>query len=422
MNDSQDIATGIAGGTEARHRARLDRLLRTAARARSLAERIETGCESTRVRALDGGQAELSTLQADAGELKSLADDLVWLGYAFHEVPVAPVFRSVQEWLRGLGGSGQPLQLDVSADVLQIDQRLLPVLRERLQELTVLLLELAAAQRRIGGTRLAARLQLSAGVQGRRLALTLRCDELELGAADLVRAVHDGGLSLEPAEDLLRFPGRLIFSPAFARGWGLPPQWHERLLLLRDHLRSDRGDVFLREGSGGQWEFALQLPLNADLVAVLVVRSGQELFALPIEAVFSTRRVAPSEWRKAENRLWVDQAAPEPVEGFEFADWTTAGPVMAVELSGLLENDHPLAMPIPESSISCVILEDGDGMAAVIVDEILGERQVLLRHPRQLLRRVPLLLGSFLLPSGKICVVLHPWDLLQRARERVRQR
>lgn len=419
MNDSQDALQGTSHTAEARHLARLDRLLRTAARARSLAERIETGCETSRRRALaDEWQTGIASLQADAGELKSLADDLVLLGYTFREAPLAPVLQTLQEWLRELGGRDQVLQLDIGG-TLQIDQRLIPVLRERMQDLIVLLLELTAAQRRSGGEAgVTAHLRCEASVRGRSLAVSLTCDELELGAADLVRAARTGGFMRESPEALLRFPGRLIFSPSFAAGWGLPAQWQERLLRLRDRLRGHRGDLQLREGNGGQWSFSLQLPLSADLAAVLVVRSGGEMFALPIEAVFSTRRVAPAEWRHEAGMLWVDQAAPEAVEGLAFTDWMTAGPAMAAELSGLLEDGPAPAMLVSETAVACVLLEDADGMVALIVDEILGERQVLLRHPRQLLRRVSCLMGSFLLPSEEICVVLHPWDLLQRARRR----
>lgn len=416
MNETLKAAVELSRAADAQYLARLDRLMRTATRVRGLAESMESrvvacipGAQS------DSGQAEFAALQADAGELQALADDLVLLGHVFRETPVAPVFDALREWLRGVGG-GDSLRIEASGG-LRMDQRQCLVLRERLQEFIALLLTATAAQAgkdSPGGTGC---VHLEARVRGRSLALTLRCDGLELGAADLVRAARSGGYTPESSETLLRFPGRIAFTPAFAAGWGLSPEWHERLLLLRDQLRTARGDLQLREGSGGQWAFCLQLPMSADLAAVLMVRSGTDLYALPIEAVFSTRRIAPSEWQQRSGRLWMDQAAPDPVEGSEFSDWTAAGPVMAAALPGLLEDGCLPPTPVPETPVPCVILEDGDGMAAVIVDEILGERQILLRHPHRLLRRVRFLLGSFLLPNEEICVVLHPWDLLQRLRE-----
>lgn len=416
MNETQKSAAELSRAADAQYLARLDRLMRTAARVRGLADSMESrvavcvpGVQS------DSGRAEFAALHADVGELQALADDLVLLGHTFRETPVAPVFDALREWLRARDG-GDSLRIEAGCD-LRMDQRQCPVLRERLQEFIALLLELTAAQAGKESTGGAGGMHLKACVRGRSLSVTLGCDDLELGATDLVRAARTGGYMPESPEALLRFPGRLAFTSAFAAGWGLSPEWHQRLLLLRDQLRTARGDLQLREGSGGQWTFRLQLPISADLAAVLVVRSGADLYALPIEAVFSTRRIAPSEWQQTSGRLWIDQAAPDPVEGFESSDWTAEGPVMAANLSGLLQDCCPPPMPVPEVPVPCVILEDGDGMAAVLVDEILGERQVLLRHPRRLLRRVPLLLGSFLLPTEEVCVVLHPWDLLQRVRE-----
>lgn len=407
MNETQDDTLETGGAAEPRFLARLHRLLRTAERARSLAERMEGRCHTARAGAAE--ENDFAAMQADAGELKSLADDLVLLGHSFREAAISPVFAALR-----VEAADRSIELridDLSHD-LRIDQRLLPVLRERLQELILLLLELQAAQK--AGAQ--GPVHLAAQIVGRSLSLTLRCEGLELGAADLVRAARNGGHAAGSPETLLRFPGRLLFTPAFATGWGLPGTWCDRLQGLRDRLRTDRGDLLLREDREGQWLFNLRLPLSADLAAVLEVRSGAERFALPIEAVFSTRRVEPAEWRRESGRLWLDQAAPEPLEGCEFADWTAAGPVMAVPLPHLLDEGPAMAPTVPQTALPCVILEDGDGMVAVVVDEILGERQVLLRHPRQLLRRVPLLLGSFLLPGEEIGVVLHPWDLLQRAR------
>lgn len=418
MNEEHETALPPGGrllprpAADAVYSARLNRLLRTAERMRTLAERMGGH--------IGDGQAGDSALDlhADAGELKSLADELVLLGYTFREAQLDPSLRSLATWIRHWNVGGLRAELRITGDALQLDHRLLPIMRERLQELILLQLDLAIAPAR-SRTPGEIVLHLDASVRGRSLVLTLHCDGLELrSAADLLPAAHADESPSEASDVLSRSAGRRIFHPSFASAWGLPPSWHERLLYLRDLLRRDRGDLQWRDHGTGRLGFALSLPLVADLAAVLVVRGGGATFALPVDAVFSTRLVAPSEWRLKSGQLWLDQALPSPAEGFEQADWASVGPVAVADIPGLL-GDRPGASPsLPTVPTLCLLLEDGDGMGGLIVDEVVGERQILLRHPRSILRRVRTLMGSFLLPAEEVCVILHPWDLLQCLRDR----
>ena len=71
----------------------------------------------------------------------------------------------------------------------------------------------------------------------------------------------------------------------------------------------------------------------------------------------------------------------------------------------------------PGSQFPCVVVRSGEERVALLVEEILGDREVLVKELRPPLVRVRNVAGAGLLGTGRLVLILRPADLLKSARE-----
>ena len=144
------------------------------------------------------------------------------------------------------------------------------------------------------------------------------------------------------------------------------------------------------------------LPATIATFRGLLARAGGSLFLLPQESV--------------ERAIRVSDAEVQPVEGRETILWDGQRLSLA-RLSDLLGLPSPEAPSAPGSRWPCVILGSPDERVALRVDEILGDREVLVKELRPPLVRVRNVAGAGLLGSGDVALILRPADLLRSARQ-----
>ena len=143
------------------------------------------------------------------------------------------------------------------------------------------------------------------------------------------------------------------------------------------------------------------LPASITTFHGILIRAGGQPFLLPAEAVERAVRVA--------------QDAIEHIEDREVIRWD-GQPVSIVRLShvlGLPEQDGHSDLAGTHSS---VIVRVGNERAALIVEEVLGDREVLVKELRPPLVRVRNVAGAALLGTGQVVLILRAADLLQSLR------
>jgi two-component system chemotaxis sensor kinase CheA len=73
----------------------------------------------------------------------------------------------------------------------------------------------------------------------------------------------------------------------------------------------------------------------------------------------------------------------------------------------------------PGGKQTCVVVSAGEDRAALLVEEVLGEREVLVKELRPPLVRVRHVAGAGLLGTGELALILRPADLLRAVRDAV---
>jgi two-component system chemotaxis sensor kinase CheA len=191
-----------------------------------------------------------------------------------------------------------------------------------------------------------------------------------LDHAGALRAVFESGVSTAGA-----------VTDVSGRGVGLDA--------VRDAVAEVRGRVALDSRPGAGTRVTLAVPLTVAVVPCLILEAAGRRWALPLQAAVSAHR--------AGERPTVEG---EPVAAAPLADVLGLAPADA---------DAVTAGP-------AVVLAVGDRQAAVRVDAITGEREVLLKDVGAIAGRLELVAGAAVEPDGAVLVVLDPAGVVAGAR------
>jgi two-component system chemotaxis sensor kinase CheA len=190
----------------------------------------------------------------------------------------------------------------------------------------------------------------------------------------------------------------LIFSPGFStsaqvdevsgRGVGLD--------IVRHRLEAIQGRVDVRSQPGAGTRFRIAVPLTLAVVYSLLVTAAGQRFALPMQSIAGIVP-AEKEERSAGGR-WV--VVPD------------GHPIPIATLAATLG----LGAGTPGAPLGPTVLISGHAERyAFRVDEVRGQRQVVVKGLSQVLPRLSVIAGASVEPDGPILLMLEPAALIERA-------
>ena len=164
-------------------------------------------------------------------------------------------------------------------------------------------------------------------------------------------------------------------------------------------MTSMRGSVEVTSGPGRGARFNLTLPLTLTTVRALLVEACGQIFAFDNTSIERLVRVGANDLRSIEGRDVL------PLGG---------APVPVVALRDLLglQSDVPSRAG---GKLPALILGIGGGRVGLLVDELLGEQEVVVRSLSSRLARMKSLAGAMILPTGRVALILNAADLVQTA-------
>jgi chemosensory pili system protein ChpA (sensor histidine kinase/response regulator) len=195
----------------------------------------------------------------------------------------------------------------------------------------------------------------------------------------------------------------LIFVPGFStaeqvteiagRGVGMD--------VVKDEVGGLGGRIELESTPQRGSRFTIRLPLTTAVTQAVLVRSGARICALPavmIEQVQQLRQEQLAQARAAGHVEWAGRHYP-------FATM----PELLGEPAGTLGEAGRRYSPV-------LLLRSGAEAAAVQVEEMIGNQEVVVKNLGPQLARVPGVAGVTVLGSGEIVLILNPVALVQRPR------
>ena len=201
----------------------------------------------------------------------------------------------------------------------------------------------------------------------------------ELGDRELLGHIFQSGVSTSP-----------IITEISGRGLGLA--------IVREKVEKLGGTVSVETMPDAGTTFRIILPLTVATFRGILVRLGEYLFILPAMYVARVLRVKPEEIKSVENRETIS------LDG---------APVSLASLATVL--DLPLTGEKAAELLPAVLLAAADSRIAFLVDEVIGEQEVLLKGLGRQLSRVRNVAGATVLGNGRVSPILNVTDLLKSA-------
>lgn len=352
-----------------------------------------------------GRLAQLATTIADAAldetvaQASRLVSDLQDEIMTSRMVPVWQVFdrfpRLVRDAARSLGKQvtfavlGKEIELDRSM-LDEIGDPIVHLLRNAIDHGLELPGERVAA-----GKPPAGQLTLSAARDRSAVLIRVSDDGRGIDRARVLRRAHELGL-VEPGraelsdDELIRVISRPGFSTAervtdmSGRGVGIDA--------VQTRVRALGGSVEIRSVPGQGTSVTVRLPLTLAIVRSLLARVGDETYALPMTHVNETVELQPATLRTVKGRevlVLRDDVLP------------------IVRLRDLVQLPRG-----SERGLQVVVLELAERRAGLVVDELIGQQEIVVKQYDAVRDGLALFSGATILGDGAPALIVDPGSLL----------
>ena len=322
-------------------------------------------------------------------------------------IPIGGTFVRFQRMVRDMAwNKGKEVELDIRGRDTELDKKVIEQIADPLKHILRNSVDHgleAPEERAAKGKPPAGKIALNAFHQEGCIVIEISDDGRGIDEEAVLRKAREKGLvaedcNLSPAEikNLLFMPG---FSTAkeitdiSGRGVGLD--------VVMTNIKNLRGDIELISQKDLGTTFRIKLPLTLAIIDGMMIRVAQERFIIPLNAITELIKASPGDIRKAEGKSLIMQLRSEYL------------PYSALYQLLNLKADHTS----PTEGI-LVILQEGDKKMALLVDEIIGQEQVVIKSIKENMEQVEGIAGATILGDGKVALILDIHSMFQLARKR----
>ncbi len=421
--------------------------------AKALAEAFKAGVrgQGTEARDLKSMEAQardlLEHLTGDRRTLTGVVDDMLEGMRSLRLMPAASVLDLFPRMVRDLAREqGKEVQWTSQGTELEVDRKILEAMKEPMIHLVRNAIDHGIeppGARVQAGKDPRGRVAVSlATLEGNRIEIRVEDDGRGIDLAQvkaaavrtrLLTSEEAGALSDDGVLDLIFRSGlstSTIITDVSGHGLGLA--------IVKERVERVGGQMRIETRIGAGTTMRMILPATIATFRGLLVQAGRQPFLLPLEAIEQAVRIAPSQIENVEGRQAIrwDGSALSVARLGDILGLPATGQPSATRLTPTLPSPAPSGYPgegkeggggraprAPRGKPAegekqpCVIVASGGERAGFLVEEILGDREVLVKELRPPLVRVRNVAGAGLLGTGQVVLILRPADLLRSLRE-----
>lgn len=168
--------------------------------------------------------------------------------------------------------------------------------------------------------------------------------------------------------------------------------------VVQTHVEKLNGIIHIDSQLNVGCHIQIELPITLVTTHVLLVEVEHNIYAIPMDVVEVCEYISGNQLFTIEGRDVICRE-DEPISVALLAD-----------LLGIMAHQ-----PIRErhEKLSCIVLMMKEKRVAVVVDAILEEQQVVVIPPNLLFGKIRTFAGATILQTGKVGIVLNPYDLIK---------
>lgn len=183
-----------------------------------------------------------------------------------------------------------------------------------------------------------------------------------------------------------------LFKPSFStadkvtdlsgRGVGLD--------VVKTKIEALGGIVEVETELGKGSKFIIRLPLTLAIIQALLVKVGNEKYAIPLGSIREIVNIKPGEVRSVRNQEVIflrDMVIPVVRLGRTFS------------VPGIIPDND-------KKALTCVIVKKGDKQSAFIVDSLIGQQEIVIKSLGKIMAGVRYIAGATILGDGNVALII----------------
>mgnify|MGYP001251453861 CR=1 FL=1 len=357
-------------------------------------------------------QARLNQVAAGSNDpvLKAVAEEMERLSAGLRDttmgirmLQIGTLFGRFRRLVHDLSGElGKEIEFVTSGEETELDKTMIEQLADPLVHLIRNAVDHGledAATRLASGKPAHGTVRLAADYAGAEVAITLSDDGAGLNAARIRARAEEAGLLQpdEPIEEAELF--KMIFHAGFStarevtslsgRGVGMD--------VVKRTIDGMRGSIDLVSTPGAGTTVRLRLPLTLAIVEGLLIRIGDERYSIPLAAVEECVELPQSADAGSKRRSFLN------IRG---------SLVPFLRLHDLFGLETP-----PDEHQKVVIVSSGNTRVGLVVDQILGNQQTVIKQLSKLHASLKTFSGATILGDGTVALILDIMNLVDFGQE-----
>lgn len=362
-------------------------------------------------RVAESGLARSSTVAIGLDELEQLTREIQDSVMAIRAQPVKSVFQRMPRLVREIAGTtGKQVRLVMEGEGTEVDKTVIERLSDPITHMLRNAIDhglesseerLAAGKSEEGTVRLAAlhrsgRIVIEVSDDGK----GINRPRVRDIAVKKGLIAPEASLSDDEIDNLIFLPGfstATTVSNISGRGVGMD--------VVRRSIQALGGRIAIASQPGKGSTFTLSLPLTLAVLDGMVVSAGAQTLVAPLTGIVETLRPKPDEVRALGPRSFVLSVRGAHV------------PLIDVGVAlGLRE--HPID---PTTGVTLLVEGEGASRAALVVDEIQGQRQVVIKSLEANFQRVAGIAAATILGDGRVALILDIEAVIERRLSEARE-
>ena len=319
-------------------------------------------------------------------------------------IPMSIVFSRFPRMLRDLANKlGKKVDFVTLGEATELDKGLVEKITDPLTHLVRNScdhgIEMPADRIRAGKSETGT-ITLSAAHQGGSIVIEVRDDGRGMSREKILAKARERGMDVSdqmPDSEVWM----LIFAPGFStaevvtdvsgRGVGMD--------VVKRNIAALNGTVEIDSAEGYGMKVSIRLPLTLAIMDGMSVGVGNEVYILPLSSVVESFQVK-------------SDAVSTVGQGSQLVK-------VRDEYMPVIELEKVFQVPRFDFEKSCdimVVIEADGCRVALLVDELLGQQQVVVKNLESNYRKVPNISGATILGDGKVALILDTGALVRRSR------
>jgi len=166
--------------------------------------------------------------------------------------------------------------------------------------------------------------------------------------------------------------------------------------VVKTKIESLGGVVEVSSKWGKGSKFSVQLPLTLSIISAMLIRLSQEKYAIPLSSIVETSAIKTDQVRV--------------VHGNPMIHYRNSV-IPLVSLGKLF--DVPNTEDATEGEIQIVVIRKGEKLAALIVDEFIGQQEIVLKSLGKYLTNLFAVSGATILGDGQVALIIDTNALIK---------